>query len=201
MPCNTTDTLILRRIYAAKKQFTQPLHCFALLFIELAKVTITPNKTQLENVMKFKMLVSAAVLSIAALSSSVVMAKPHKESFNMYRMLLSERGISRLDLTKVQQDKIKSIADAEKAALKAFKERNPNTRADVKALVHAEVFDEVAFRQMLAKQQSERTELAVMKAKNKNAVWNTLTTEQQEKLKKVMKRKNKQKRSKQHAEK
>lgn len=151
--------------------------------------------------MKFKMLVTAAVLSIVAFTSSVASAKSTKEGFNMYRILLSERGISRLDLTKVQQEKIKNIADAEKAALKVFKERNAGARGDVKALIHAETFDEVAFRQLLAKQQSDRTELAVMKAKNKNAVWNTLTAEQQEKLTKVMKRKHKQKRLKHHAEK
>jgi protein CpxP len=147
--------------------------------------------------MNLKLLISAAVISIAALASTTLEAKPHNAGMNIYRMLLSERAVERLDLTATQQEKIKTIAASEKAAMEAFKKAHPNKRDEIKALVHAEIFDETAFRQAFAKGQSERVEMAVLKAKNKNAVWNMLTSEQQEKFEKMMK-KRKAKMAKQH---
>lgn len=147
--------------------------------------------------MNLKLLLSAAVISIAAFASTALEAKPHNAGMNIYRMLLSERAVERLDLTVTQQEKIKTIAESEKAAMEAFKKAHPNKRGEIKALVHAEIFDETAFRQAFAKGQSERVEMAVLKAKNKNAVWNTLTSEQQDKFEKMMK-KRKAKMAKQH---
>ncbi|WP_372766530.1 Spy/CpxP family protein refolding chaperone [Pseudoalteromonas sp.] len=150
--------------------------------------------------MNLKLLLSAAVISIAAFASTVLEAKPHKAGLNIYRMLLSERAVERLDLTVTQQEKIKTIAESEKAAIEVFKKAHPNKRDEIKALVHAETFDESAFRQVFAKGHSERVEMAVLKAKNKNAVWNTLTSEQQDKFEKMMK-KRKAKMAKKHKEK
>lgn len=138
--------------------------------------------------MNLKLLISSAVIAVAVFSSTAVLAKGHKSGVNMYRMLLSERAAEKLDLTSVQQAKIKEIAESEKAAIELFKKTKPNKRDEVKAIVHAETFDEVAFRQAFVAGQNDRLELAVLKAKNKNAVWNTLTAEQQEKLEQMIKK-------------
>ena len=138
--------------------------------------------------MNVKLLISSIVIAVAVFSSTAVLAKGHKSGVNIYRMLLSERAAEKLDLTATQQAKIKSIAESEKAVIELFKNTKSTKRNEVKAMVQAEVFDELAFRQAFLAGQNERLELAVLKAKNENAVWNTLTLEQQEKNESKMKK-------------
>ena len=132
--------------------------------------------------MKAKAILLISVISITAMVGTMAHAKMRKGDVNSYRMLLSERGVKKLDLTVAQQTEIKSIAESEKAAMLSFKEEIKKDKAEMKALIQAETFDEIAFRQALTEGQSERTEIAVLKAKNKHKVWNILTVEQREKL-------------------
>ena len=145
-----------------------------------------------------KIILSAFVFMGLAVSSSV-MAKHSHGAKNMYRLLLSDRAAEFVDLTESQREQIKAIAKAEKALVKSFKAEHKENRQAMKEMVQAPTFDEQGFRDALAVNQAQRTELAVTKAKNKNKVWNLLTEEQQQKVvelkdkirKKMKKRRNK----------
>lgn len=134
--------------------------------------------------MKLKTFVLLGAVLVGTLSTTAVMAKPH-QGMNVYRILLSEKGSERLDLTLSQQNQIKTIAESEKQALATYKEKGKETKQALQSLVKAPSFDEIAFRQALTEGQHVRTEVAVLKAKNKNRIWNLLTAEQQSKLEKI----------------
>ena len=72
-----------------------------------------------------------------------------------------------------------------------LKEAMKGNRTAIKSIVQAEQFDEGAFRSAMQGNQSEMLEIAVIKARYNNQLWNVLTTEQQEKLSKMAKRKHK----------
>ena len=138
--------------------------------------------------MKLSQLVLIAGLGTAALFSSASFAKP---DHNLYRFLQSERAAAKLELTSSQQEQIAAIHTLSKAELDPLKEAMKGNRTAIKSIVQAEQFDEGAFRSAMQGNQSEMLEIAVIKARYNNQLWNVLTTEQQEKLSKMAKRKHK----------
>ena len=138
--------------------------------------------------MKLSQFVLIAALGASALFSSASFAKP---DHNLSRFLQSERAAKKLDLSQAQQDQIAALQTLSKAELAPFKEAMKDNRTAVKAIVQAEQFDEAAFRSAMQGNQSEQLEIAVIRARYNNQVWNVLSTEQQEKLSKMVKRKHK----------
>lgn len=137
--------------------------------------------------MKLNKIVLMAVLASVIGFSGSLAAKAHKGG-NLYQMLLSDRAVAKLDLSASQQAQIKAIADQQKGALTPFKEQAKEARKATKAIMQNDEFDEIAFRQALAKAQTTRTEMMVIKAKNKHQVMQILTQEQQEQVKHILKK-------------
>lgn len=103
---------------------------------------------------------------------------------------MMKRMFSRLDLTQTQLDAVHVIRDEAHDAMDAFKEQaNINRgemKAQMKAIVQAENFDEQAFRDLMAKKHAHKGEMAVIKAKMKHDIWHVLDEQQQEKMTQMM---------------
>ncbi len=101
---------------------------------------------------------------------------------------MMKRMFSKLDLSEEQQTQVKALREQMKADMQALRgdSERSNMRDLMKSIVQAETFDEDAFRAMLADKQAKKTEAAVIKAKMKNGVWNTLNAEQQAKMTEMM---------------
>jgi protein CpxP len=145
----------------------------------------------MENVMNIKKLLMVGLISVAAITSTTTLAKPNKNDINIYRMMLSERGIQKLDLTTEQVEQIKGLYDSEKKATSALKLKTNQHKDTMKLLMQAEFFDREAYLEAINEGQSDRAELLVLKASNKHQMRNILTLEQKEKLNKFKHKKRK----------
>jgi protein CpxP len=145
----------------------------------------------MENVMNIKKLLMVGLISVAAITSTSTLAKPNKNDINIYRMMLSERGIQKLDLTTEQVEQIKGLYDAEKKATSALKLKTNQHKDTMKLLMQAEFFDREAYLEAVNEGQSDRADLLVLKASNKHQMRNILTLEQKEKLNKFKHKKRK----------
>jgi protein CpxP len=105
---------------------------------------------------------------------------------------MMKRMFSKLDLSEEQQTAVKALREQMKADMQALRAARSEEgersefRDQMKSIVQAEAFEEDAFRAMLADKQAKKTEAAVIKAKMKNGVWNTLNAEQQAKMTEMM---------------
>lgn len=86
-----------------------------------------------------------------------------------------------LDLTNEQKSEIKTIFKTAKTNANVNKQAMKNFKKEVKALVHADTFDEQAFINLHTANQVQIQNMALAKAKVKHQVFNVLTPEQQEK--------------------
>lgn len=141
--------------------------------------------------MNVKKLLMVGLISVAAITSTSTLAKPNKNDINIYRMMLSERGIQKLDLTTEQVEQIKGLYDSEKKATSALKLKTNQHKDTMKLLMQAEFFDKEAYLEAINEGQSDRADLLVLKASNKHQMRNILTLEQKEKLNKFKHKKRK----------
>jgi Spy/CpxP family protein refolding chaperone len=108
----------------------------------------------------------------------------HQE--NKHKM---KRMVKALSLTKQQQEQIKTIKIKASEQGKALKLSMIDFRAGRKELIHAKSFDENAFKALQDKYQVTFSQFALIRAKTKHAVFNVLTTEQQDKWLKIIEQK------------
>ena len=99
---------------------------------------------------------------------------------------MMQRMIKKLSLSEQQQVQVKAIKTKAKeqhevlrASLKKFKEAE-------KPLLQAETFDEQAYIALHTSYQEAFAQMALTRAKTKHAIFNVLTTKQQEKWLKIM---------------
>jgi protein CpxP len=101
-----------------------------------------------------------------------------------------QRMFSRLDLSTEQQDAIRGIREQAHDSIDAYRSGLSLERGELhqqmKALVQAETFDETAFRELMAQKAAVKSEMALIKAKSKNAIWNQLTPQQQTQMSEIM---------------
>ncbi len=138
--------------------------------------------------MKLTNLIFIAGISVVSLLSTDLLARPGMSS---YHMLLSDRAVEKLNLTEQQQAQIKSVFEQQKQALTQFKADRQQAHQNLKAIIQAPSFDEVAFRELTTQNQEVKIETSVIKARGKNQIWNLLTEEQQTKLNKMISHRNK----------
>jgi|ETNmetMinimDraft_8_1059916.scaffolds.fasta_scaffold00964_7 protein CpxP len=91
-----------------------------------------------------------------------------------------------LDLTDVQQEKIKAIKRQAKEQHKANQATMKQFKTQAKALIQAEIFDEQAFSALQSRYQANFEQAGLQRAKTRNAIFNVLNTEQQKKWQKVI---------------
>lgn len=119
--------------------------------------------------------------SIASVNASANDMSLKSDMFHQKSKKMMKRMMKKLSLSEQQQEQIKTIKEQAKeqhevlqASIKQFKEAE-------KVLVQAENFDEQAYIALHTESQQTFLDLALARAKTKNAIFNVLTTEQQEK--------------------
>jgi periplasmic protein CpxP/Spy len=99
------------------------------------------------------------------------------------------QGIERLlfdvDLTPAQLDQIKALASAEREAGAARQEQLREVGDKMRALIEADTFDEVAVRDLAAREAALTAELRVSGARTESAIFQLLTAEQKAALSKL----------------
>lgn len=116
----------------------------------------------------------------------------HQKGKKMMKLMVKE-----LSLTDAQQVQIKALKTQAKEQREVFRESMQKFKDAEKALVQAASFDEQAFTTLHTSYQDTIAQMALARAKTKNAIFNVLTTEQQEKWEEKMEeRKEKGKRNK-----
>ena len=144
-----------------------------------------------------KKLMSVLGLSLAlAVGSGAYAGERFHDGMSMERgERMMQHMFSRLDLSDEQRDAVHAIRDEAHATMDAYKEKSQvdpaQMRAQMKALVQAESFDEQAFRDLMSQQQVHKTQMALIHAKMKNAVWNVLNAEQQAQMSEMMEKRGK----------
>ncbi len=99
---------------------------------------------------------------------------------------IMKRMVKELSLTEQQQEQIKLIRTEAKEQHETLRESMKKFKGEEKALLQAQTFDEQAYRSLHTAYQPIHMEAALAQAKTKQAVFNVLTTEQQEKWLKLM---------------
>ena len=124
------------------------------------------------------LLLFTSVSSAAVSEDGLVIEPPnhhHKSGHMMKRMA------SYLDLTDLQKSELKAIKKQGKVANKSLHDELKQFKEAQKILMQAEEFDEQAYLALHASYQPTFTQLALTKAKTKHALFNVLTTAQQQK--------------------
>lgn len=109
---------------------------------------------------------------------------------------MMKRMVKALSLTDEQQVQIKALKTQAKEQHDVFRESMTKFKDAEKALIQADSFDEQAYAALHTAYQDTFSQMAISRAKTKHAMFNVLTTEQQEKWQtKMEERKTKGKRS------
>lgn len=110
------------------------------------------------------------------------------KGFKGERMM--KRMFSRLDLTDEQKEQIHAIRDEAHEQMDAMREASDFDRdafkAQMKAIMTAETFDEVAYRDLMAEKHARMVEFKVLKAKTKNRIYQVLDEEQRAQAEEMM---------------
>jgi len=123
-----------------------------------------------------------AFSGIANANESAMFDSPrYHQKGGAHRGNMMKRMIKVLSLSEQQQAQIKAIKSQAKEQDKNFHASMRQFRQEVKALVHAETFDEHAFTALQGSYQASFAQAGLAKAKTKHAIFNILTTEQQQK--------------------
>ena len=129
----------------------------------------------------------SSIASVQAVGNDVVQESSEYRKKNKHMM---SRMIKMLSLSEQQQVQIKAIKQQTKEQNKTLRVALKEFKGAEKLLLQAEAFDEKAYIALHESYQQTFGKMALSKAKTKHAIFNVLTTEQQEKwLKKMAKRK------------
>ena len=142
-----------------------------------------------------KVLGLGLALSLGSVAGSVAIAHDHGNGGYEGKMMergerMMKRMFSRLDLTEAQREAVTEIRQDAQAAMAELKEQSVMSRGEFKEqmreIVQADEFDEQAFRQLMALKQTDRGEMAVIRAKMKHDIWHVLDAQQQAKMTEMM---------------
>ncbi|OUR60746.1 hypothetical protein A9Q74_12320 [Colwellia sp. 39_35_sub15_T18] len=107
----------------------------------------------------------------------------HHQKGGEHRM---KRMIKALALSEQQQVQIKEIRTEAKTQYESLRDSMKQFREEAKVLIQAETFDEQAFIALQEAYQPSFEQAGLAKAKTKHAIFNILTTEQQNKWSEIM---------------
>lgn len=108
--------------------------------------------------------------------------------FHQKKKNMMKRMAKMLELSEQQQAQIKTIKEQAKDQNEILRDSMKKFRESEKALIQAEEFDEQAFLALQLVNQQIFSDMALNRAKTKHALFNVLTTEQQEKWQNKMKK-------------
>jgi protein CpxP len=134
----------------------------------------------------------SAVCAVLAFSSISSANKPGYDAefdsskFHQRNKHMMKRMIKTLSLSEQQQVEIKAIKEQAKEKGKIPRDLMKKFKESERLLLQAEVFDEKAFITLYQTHQQNSLDIALMRAKTKNAIFNVLTIEQQEKWQEKM---------------
>lgn len=138
-----------------------------------------------------------AVFSIAPIQQTYAEDnKMHKQKVEQsdrkgkkHHMMRQFKKIAKkLKLSDEQKVKVKEVFKQAKIKRENNKEVMKDYKLQVKNLIESPVFDEQAFNDLHSQYQDKFSEFALHRAKNRQAIFQILTTEQREKLAKVKQR-------------
>lgn len=132
------------------------------------------------------------VSSIAFLPLQEVIAKEHKSApteqlkkDKKHSMKRQFKKMARhLQLSEEQKVKVKAIYEQAKVSRKEQRASMKDFKEQVKSLMQLPIFDDKAFTELHNQYQTKFAEIALIKAKNKHAIYQVLTPEQREKFSK-----------------
>ena len=129
----------------------------------------------------------SSISSVSATGYGIAFDSPrHHQRGGDYSGHTMKRMIKVLSLSDQQQVQIKAIRVQAKEQHKSLRASMKTFRNEAKVLVQAETFDEQAFIALQGAYQPSFEQAALAKAKTKHAIFNVLTTEQQNKWKAMM---------------
>ncbi|MCW8832612.1 MAG: Spy/CpxP family protein refolding chaperone [Colwellia sp.] len=134
----------------------------------------------------------SATASVNASGYDVAFDSPkHHQRGERFKDHSMKRMIKALSLSEQQQGEIKAIRALAKEQHKELHASLQQFKKEVKVLVQAKNFDEQAFIALQGAYQPSFEQAALAKAKTKNAIFNVLSAEQQQKWLKIMEKRNK----------
>lgn len=104
---------------------------------------------------------------------------------------MMKRMIKTLSLSEQQQVQIKAVKTQAKEQSETLRDSMKQFKGAEKLLLQAESFDEQAFTALHAAYQQTFAQMALTRARTRHAIFNVLTTEQQEKWLQTMKKRKK----------
>ncbi|XQW85393.1 Spy/CpxP family protein refolding chaperone [Thalassotalea piscium] len=153
-----------------------------------------PIISSIVTVVVFTLSVSSMSFSNAANAHDGLNEKGHHMAKKDHRQF--KRMAKYLELTDEQKQEFKTLKEQAKEARNSLKDNMKSYKAQVKVLMEADVFDEVAFKQLHTSYQDTFAEAAMLRAKNKHQMMQLLTPEQKEKAKKMKEKRGKKGKSK-----
>ncbi|MBU2878515.1 Spy/CpxP family protein refolding chaperone [Aliiglaciecola lipolytica] len=128
--------------------------------------------------MKSKLIFSKAIITIAATAAVTAFAiQAHERPEPPMRAVFKK-----LDLTDQQKLDVRTIMQQSKADGEIYKQDLNNIKNQLKSLIRSTDWDQDSVVSLLQQEQDIKSQLALSSATKRNAVWNTLTAEQQQKL-------------------
>jgi len=127
------------------------------------------------------------ISSVYASGYNIALDSPqHHQKRGKHSKHMMKRMIKVLSLSEEQQVQIKAIKTQAKEQHETLRDSMKKFKEEEKTLLHTPAFDEQAYTALHAAYQPIFAEMALTRAKTKHAVFNVLTSEQQEKWLKVM---------------
>lgn len=138
--------------------------------------------------MKVTKLILALSIMTATGLSGLAQAHQHSDDGKRYERTMQhkqtqpmQRALASLDLTDSQQAQIKQLMQQHRTQQKAIA-RDSDARQQLRGLMAADSFDEVAARQVLEQQQQQKVERQLAGLKLKHDILQLLTAEQRQQL-------------------
>jgi Spy/CpxP family protein refolding chaperone len=119
---------------------------------------------------------------VIAKENQTVQTKQLKKDKKHPMMRQFKKMAKHLQLSDEQKVQVKAIFEQAKMSSKAQRESMKGFKEQVKSLMGSSTFDDKAFNELYAKYQTKFTEMALLKAKNKHAILQVLSSEQREKF-------------------
>ncbi|GAB2677342.1 Spy/CpxP family protein refolding chaperone [Aliiglaciecola sp. 3_MG-2023] len=128
--------------------------------------------------MKRKLFLSKALIAMAATAAiSSIAVQAHERPESPMRAVFKK-----LDLTDQQKLDVRTIMKQSKEDGKIYKQDLKDIKEQLKSLIRSTDWDQEAVVSLLETEQEIKAQLALGAATKRNAIWNTLTAEQQQKL-------------------
>ena len=138
-----------------------------------------------------KKIIAILGLALALAFSGAVLSKGdqgHHQSGHDESKHMMKHMFAKLDLSEEQKTAIKALQEQTHERIKSLHEEGAREdfKAEMKAILQAESFDDGAYRALLESKNAIAIEMEVFKGQAKNGVWNLLNAEQQEKFSAMM---------------